>query len=163
MRGRDKPGVGDTEMDISAAAWVEGWEKFLAGEREALVGRANGRLAYALRTTLPGESREELDRLIEEDRRLARAGLVSLVAEDGSIDHKHVDELTPEDMPARRRAETARLDWLMERTDRRLELLGVKLNRPGNTPDGPGSSERMPLGDLVEVSPGSLSRGTAGD
>jgi hypothetical protein len=113
MRGRDKPGVGDTEMDISAAAWVEGWEKFLAGEREALVGRANGRLAYALRTTLPGESREELDRLIEEDRR--------------------------------------------------LELLGVKLNRAGNTPDGPGSSERMPLGDLVEVSPGSLSRETAGD
>jgi hypothetical protein len=163
MRGRDKPGVGDTEMDISAAAWVEGWEKFLAGEREALVGRANGRLANALRTTLPGESREELDRLIEEDRRLARAGLVSLVAEDGSIDHKHVDELTPEDMPARRRAETARLDWLMERTDRRLELLGVKLNRAGNTPDGPGSSERMPLGDLVEVSPGSLSRETAGD
>jgi hypothetical protein len=66
-------------------------------------------------------------------------------------------------MPARRRAETARLDWLMERTDRRLELLGVKLNRPGNTPDGSGSSERMPLGDLVEGSPASLGRGTAGD
>jgi hypothetical protein len=30
-------------------------------------------------------------------------------------------------MPARRRAETARLDWLMGRTDRRLALLGVKL------------------------------------
>ena len=150
-------------MDISAAARVEGWEKFLAGERAALVERANGRLACALRTALPGESREELDRLIEEDRRLARAGLVSLVAEDGTVSHKHVDELKPEEMPARRRAETARLDWLIERTDRRLELLGVKLNRPGNTPDGPGSSERMPLGDLVEASPGSLSRGTAGD
>ena len=150
-------------MDISAAAWVEGWEIFMVGEREALVGRANGRLGYVLRTTLPGESREELDRLIEEDRRLAQAGLVSLVADDGTISHKHVDELTPEDMPARRRAETARLDWLMERTDRRLELLGVKLNRPGNTPDGPGSSERMPLGDLAQGSPGSPFRGPAGD
>jgi hypothetical protein len=38
-----------------------------------------------------------------------------------------VDELTPEDIPARQRAEVARLDWLMERTDRRLEALGVEL------------------------------------
>jgi hypothetical protein len=159
---RDTPGE-DRRKDGSAAARVEGWEIFMVGEREALVGRANGRLGYVLRTTLPGESREELDRLIEEDRRLAQAGLVSLVADDGTISHKHVDELTPEDMPARRRAETARLDWLMERTDRRLELLGVKLNRPGNTPYGPGSSERMPLGDLAEGSPGSPFRGTAGD
>jgi hypothetical protein len=52
---------------------------------------------------------------------------VSLVAEDGTVSHKHVDELTPEDMPARQRAEVARLDWLMERTDRRLEALGVVL------------------------------------
>src|SRR5215217_5966565 len=124
---RDAPGEEDKGIDISAAARVEGWEMFMVGDREALVGRACRWLAHALRTTLPGESREELDRLIEKDRRLAQAGLVSLVAEDGTIDHKHVDELTPEDMPARRRAETARLDWLTERTDRRLELLGVKL------------------------------------
>jgi hypothetical protein len=127
MRGTNAPGKEDRGMDISATARVEGWEMFMAGEREALVGRANGRLAYALRTTLPEESREELDRLIEEDRRLAQAGLVSLMAEDGAISHKHVEELRPEDMPARRRAETARLDWLMGRTDRRLALLGVKL------------------------------------
>ena len=114
-------------VDLSAAPQVEGWEMFLAGEMEALVGRANGRLAYALRTALPGESREELDRLIEEDRRLAQTGLVTLMADDGAVSHKHVDELTPEDMPARQRAEVARLDWLMERTDRRLEALGVEL------------------------------------
>jgi hypothetical protein len=114
-------------MDISATARVEGWEMFMVGEREALVGRANGRLAHALRTTPPEESREELERLIEEDGRLAQAGLVSLMAEDGAISHKHVEELRPEDMPARRRAETARLDWLMGRTDGRLALLGVKL------------------------------------
>src|SRR5215203_2123042 len=126
MRER-KPGEKVVGVDLSADSWHEGWEIFMSGERKTLVERANGRLGDALRTTLPGESREELDRLIEEDRRLAQAGLVSLVAEDGTVSHKHVDELTLEDMPARRRAEVARLDWLMERTDRRLELLGVKL------------------------------------
>jgi hypothetical protein len=114
-------------VDLFADSWREGWEIFMSEERKALVERANGRLGYALRTTLPGESQEDIDRLIEEDRRLAQTGLVSLVAEDGTVSHKHVDELTPEDMPSRQRAEVARLDWLMERTDRRLEALGVVL------------------------------------
>jgi hypothetical protein len=122
-----KPGEVVVGVDRSADSWLEGWEIFISGERKTLVERANGRLGYALRSTLPGESREELDRLIEEDRRLAQTGLVSLVAEDGTVSHKHVDELTPEDMPARQRSEVARLDWLMERTDRRLEALGVEL------------------------------------
>jgi hypothetical protein len=122
-----KPGEKLVRVDLSADSWREGWEIFMSGERKTLSERANGRLGYALRTTLPGESREELDRLIEEDRRLAQTGLVSLVAEDGTVSHKHVDELKPEDMPARQRAEVARLDWLMERTDRRLEALGVEL------------------------------------
>lgn len=126
MRKR-KPDEVVVGVDLSADSWREGWEIFMSGERKTLAERANGRLGYALRTTLPGESREELDRLIEEDRRLAQTGLVSLVAEDGTVSHKHVDELTPEDMPARQRAEVARLDWLMERTDRRLEALGVEL------------------------------------
>lgn len=127
MRKPPKPDEVVVGVDLSADSWREGWEIFMSGERKTLVERANGRLGYALRTTLPGESREELDRLIEEDRRLAQTGLVSLVAEDGTVSHKHVDELTPEDMPARQRAEVARLDWLMERTDRRLEALGVEL------------------------------------
>jgi len=122
-----KPGEMVVGVDLSADSWREGWEIFMSGERKTLAERANGRLGYALRTTLPGESREELDRLIEEDRHLAQTGLVSLVAEDGTVSHKHVDELTPEDIPARQRAEVARLDWLMERTDRRLEALGVEL------------------------------------
>jgi hypothetical protein len=124
---KSKPGEKVVRVDLSADSWREGWEIFMSGERRTLVERANGRLGYALRTTLPGESREELDRLIQEDRRLAQTGLVSLVAEDGTVSHKHLDELTPEDMPARQRAEVARLDWLMERTDRRLEALGVEL------------------------------------
>ena len=126
MRER-RPGEKVVGVDLPADSWREGWEIFMSGERKTLVERANGRLGYVLRTTLPGESREELDRLIEEDRRLAQTGLVSLVAEDGTVSHKHVDELTPEDIPARQRAEVARLDWLMERTDRRLEALGVEL------------------------------------
>jgi hypothetical protein len=109
---------------------IKGWEKFLAVERETLAARASGRLALALRTTLPGESREQLDRLVEEDKYQAQAGLVTLLAEDGTISHKHVDDLMPADLPARRRAETARLDWLLERTDRQLELLGVELKPP---------------------------------
>jgi hypothetical protein len=127
MRKPPKPDEVVVGVDLSADSWREGWEIFMSGERKTLAERANGRLGYALRTTLPGESREELDRLIEEDRRLAQTGLVSLVAEDGTVSHKHVDELTPEDIPARQRAEVARLDWLMERTDRRLEALGVEL------------------------------------
>jgi hypothetical protein len=90
MRASNTAGEEDRGMAISAAAQLQGWKMFMVGEREALVGRANGRLAYALRTTLPGESREELDRLIEEDRRLAQAGLVSLVAPEGTTSHKHV-------------------------------------------------------------------------
>ena len=124
---KSKPGEKVVRVDLFADSCREGWEIFMSEERKTLVERANGKLGYALRTTLPGESREELDRLIEEDRRLAQTGLVSLVAEDGTVSHKHVDELTPEDMPARQRAEVARLDWLMERTDRRLEALGVVL------------------------------------
>ncbi|MFL5992536.1 MAG: hypothetical protein ACJ73W_11170 [Rubrobacteraceae bacterium] len=124
---KSKPGEKVVRVDLSADSWREGWEIFMSGERKTLAERANGRLGYALRTTLPGESREELDRLIEEDRRLAQTGLVSLVAEDGTVSHKRAEELTPEDMPARQRAEVARLDWLMERTDRRLEALGVEL------------------------------------
>ena len=136
MRKR-KPGEMVVGVDLSADSWREGWEIFMSGERKTLAERANGRLGYALRTTLPGESREELDRLIEEDRRLAQTGLVSLVAEDGTVSHKHVDELTPEDIPARQRAEVSRLDWLMERTDRRLEALGVELKpQPSHASSG---------------------------
>ena len=77
MRER-KPGEKVVGVDPSADSWREGWDIFMSGERKTLVERANGRLGYALCTTLPGESREELD-------------------------------------------------WLMERTDRRLEALGVEL------------------------------------
>lgn len=69
---------------------------------------------------LPGESREELDLLVEEERRQAREGLVELVRE-GERYHKHVDELTAEDVTARLEAESLRLAWLTDRTRRVFE------------------------------------------
>ena len=87
------------------------------------MARAEGNLARALGKALPEESQEELDRMAEEDRRLAREGLISLTDEDGETDHKHVDELGPADVVGRVRAERALADWLMSRTEARLELL----------------------------------------
>ncbi len=123
------------------AAQARGWELYLAGERQMLARSAGGGLANALRSTLPGESREQLDRLAEEDRRLARSGLVRLVAPEGEVSYKHVEDLTPADVPARRRAEAIRLDWLMRRTDRLLELLGVELNCAHGVPRDTSSPE----------------------
>jgi ATP/maltotriose-dependent transcriptional regulator MalT len=96
------------------------WERFLLAEQRALVDRAEGILARALVEELPGESREELDRWAEEDRRLAREWLVELMDEEGNTYHRHIDELEPWDVADRLRAETARSDWLAMRTSERL-------------------------------------------
>ena len=57
-----------------------------------------------------GESQEELDRWSEEDRRLARQGLVKLeVGEE--IPYKHLDDLTREDRSSRIAAEREEIDW----------------------------------------------------
>lgn len=98
----------------------QGWQRFIEGERRELEARREGQLARLLLVVLPGESREELDRLIEEEQRQAREGLVELVRE-GERYHKHVDELTAEDVPARLEAESARLAWLTARTRRVFE------------------------------------------
>jgi hypothetical protein len=75
----------------------------------------------ALVQALPEESREELDRLAQEDRRLAKEGLVELMDEEGEIYHKHIDELAPWDVADRLRADTARSDRLAMRTSERIE------------------------------------------
>jgi hypothetical protein len=54
------------------------WERYLIAEQRALVARAEGILGRFLVKALPGESQEELDRTAEEDRSLAREGLVEL-------------------------------------------------------------------------------------
>jgi ATP/maltotriose-dependent transcriptional regulator MalT len=96
------------------------WERFLMAEQRALVDRAEGIMAHVLVEALPGESREELDLWAEEDRRLAREGLVELMDEEGKTYHRHIDDLEPWDVADRLRAETALSDWLAMRTCERL-------------------------------------------
>jgi hypothetical protein len=62
--------------------------------------RRQGQLAK-----LPGERREELERLAREDRSSAELGLVKL--SDDGVYFKHVDDLTPEYLWARAKAEEA--------------------------------------------------------
>jgi DNA-binding CsgD family transcriptional regulator len=97
------------------------WERYLIAEQRALVARAEGILGRSLIEASPGESQEELDRVAEEDRRLAREGLVELMDEEGETYHKHIDELEPWDVADRVRAQTARAAWLASRTQQRIE------------------------------------------
>ena len=54
------------------------WEQYMEVERRELEQRRNGQLGRALGRVLPGESREELERIAEEDQRKAEEGLVDL-------------------------------------------------------------------------------------
>jgi hypothetical protein len=85
------------------------------------VARAEGILAKSLAETPPEESPEGLDRIVREDRRLAKEGLVELMGEAGGIYYKHIDELDRWDVADRLRAEIARSEWLARRTERRIE------------------------------------------
>ena len=113
------------ELDGNKHAWL----RYLAAEREALMLRANGLLAHALSGVQPGESKEELKLMAAEDEHLAHEGLLQLIGEDGSTSLKHIDDLTPDDVPARRRAEMRLLEFLRERTRGHLERSGRRLLR----------------------------------
>jgi hypothetical protein len=113
------------ELDGNKEAWL----RYLAAEREALMLRANGLLSLALSAVQPGESKEDLERMAAEDERLAREGLLRLIAENGSVSLKHIDDLTPDDVAARRRAETQLLGFLRMRTYGHLERSGRRLFR----------------------------------
>jgi hypothetical protein len=114
------------ELDGNKEAWL----RYLAVEREALLVRANGLLGHAFSSVQPGESKEDLGRMAAEDERLAREGLLRLLSEDGSVILKHIDELAPGDVTARRRTETQLLGFLRERTYGHLERSGRRLFRP---------------------------------
>jgi hypothetical protein len=47
----------------------QGWQRFIEGERRELEARGRGQLARLLLVVLPSESREDLDRLMEEEQR----------------------------------------------------------------------------------------------
>jgi hypothetical protein len=57
-----------------------------------------------------------LERLAEEDRKQAEDRVVALMIR-GKVYYKHLDELYPEDMPARTAANKVRTTWLKERRD----------------------------------------------
>jgi hypothetical protein len=93
---------------------AEVWERFLRAELRELQLREEGQLAGLLGDPLPGESREALERLCEEDRTQAREGLVAL-SSGGKHSYKRLQDLTPEDRPARIAANRLRATWLKER------------------------------------------------
>jgi hypothetical protein len=115
-----EPGASSKSRDRGEADPNEnvGWEEFLKLEQRALEDRRRGQLGQALGQPLPGESREEADRLVWEYQRGAEEGLVK-VLQEGERLFKHVDELAPDDVPGRTRAERARKSWIEARQERR--------------------------------------------
>ena len=92
------------------------WKHFMREELRELEERKAGQLADLLGEALPGEPPAALRRLADEDRRQAQAGLVALMSM-GKVSYKHLDELSPKDMPARAAANRLRTTWLKERRD----------------------------------------------
>jgi hypothetical protein len=92
------------------------WERFMRAERRELGLRKDGQLAELLGQALRGESPAALQRLAFEDRRQAEEGLVALMR-GGKLSYKLLDELSPEDVPARVAANRLRMTWLKERRD----------------------------------------------
>ena len=92
------------------------WEQFMQTEQRELELRRADQLAKLLGEPLPGEPPATLERLAFEDRRQAEEGLVALMS-GKKVFYKHIDELCPEDMPARIAANRLRTTWLKERRD----------------------------------------------
>jgi hypothetical protein len=97
-------------------ARVAAWELFMETERRELRLRQDGQLGRLLGEPQPGEPPAALERLADEDRRQAQDGLVALMSM-GKVSYKHLDELSPKDMPARVAANRLRTTWLKERRD----------------------------------------------
>lgn len=92
------------------------WEEFLRTELREIELRKNGQLAEQLGAPLPGETSAALQRLAYQDRRQAEEGQVALMS-GGKLFYKHLEELSPQDMPARAAAERLRTTWLKGRRD----------------------------------------------
>lgn len=108
----------------SRAQQVVAWERFMQAELLELRLRKDGQLAKLLGEPLPGEPSAALERLASEDQRQAQEGLVALMS-GGKVSYKRLDELSPEDRPARIAANRARTTWLKERQDGWLGRRGV--------------------------------------
>jgi hypothetical protein len=104
----------------------------MAAERRALQLRANGLLLWIFSKPVPGaqESIEDLRQMAEEDQRLAQEGLVPLLEANYEASYKHVDELTPEDAPARLRAELNQLEFCRECRKQHRDASSQRLPTP---------------------------------
>jgi Lon protease-like protein len=109
---RKREQVEERQRAQEAAAW----KLFMQEELRELEKRKSGQLAELLGEALPGEPSAALERLAYEDRRQAQDGLVALMSM-GKVSYKHLDELSPKDMPARAAANRLRTTWLKERRD----------------------------------------------
>ena len=92
------------------------WEQFMREERRELGLRADGQLLVLLGEPAAGGLPAALRRLALEDRKQAAAGLIALMS-GGKVSYKHIDDLRPEDVPARNAANRLRTTWLKERGD----------------------------------------------
>jgi len=115
-RKRDRERAREHSEKEKRAQQVAAWERFVRTERRELELRKEGQLAGMLGELLPGESPSALGWLASEDRKQAREGLVALMS-GGKVLYKRLEELSPNDMPARIAANRARTGWLKERRD----------------------------------------------
>jgi hypothetical protein len=95
---------------------VAAWKHFVQTEQRQLQLRKDGQLARLLGKPQPGELPAILQKLAAEDRRQAERGLVALMS-GGKTFYKAIDDLAPDDMPARIAANRLRTNWLKERRD----------------------------------------------
>jgi hypothetical protein len=95
---------------------IAAWKRFVQTEQRQLQLRKDGQLARLLGEPQPGELPALLQKLAAEDRRQAELGLVALTS-GGKTLYKAIDDLAPDDMPARIAANRLRTTWLKERRD----------------------------------------------
>ena len=94
----------------------QAWADFVQSERREIKLRQNGQLARLLGQPLPGELPATLQKLAAHDQLQAERGLVALMS-GGTTTYKPLEDLRPEDMPARIAANRLRTSWLKERRD----------------------------------------------
>ncbi len=92
------------------------WREFMEMERREIELRRDGQLAKNLGAPLAGELPAMLRQLAAHDQTQAARGLVALMS-GGNTVYKPLEDLQPEDMPARIAANRLRTTWLKERRD----------------------------------------------
>ena len=101
------------------------WQEFMRLERRHLDERREGKLRRALGDPLPGETKEQLDRIGERDRLRASHGLVAVLREDGRASYRYIDALGGDDIENRLAAQWLEEGWLEQRAKRRMNGVGA--------------------------------------